>query len=118
MTGLTSVPSAQIANKVIHSLSSGSFRAFPAVLRKVFHSPSSGEQGPVIGQDRPRGIVAGCAGDAAAGMAARAAMIETSYRRAVIGMAEHRPGREQLVQAQRAVEDVAPEQAELPLQVE
>src|SRR3982750_1028845 len=33
-------------------------------------------------------------------------------------MAEHRPGREQLVQAQRAVEDVAAQKAELPLEIE
>src|SRR6266478_3435286 len=62
--------------------------------------------------------MAGGAGDAAAGMGAAAAMIEPLQRPAIIGVAEHWPRREQLVQRQRAVEDVTAQQPELPLQVE
>src|SRR5262245_50973016 len=69
------------------------------------------EQGAVVGKDGAGGIVAGGAGDAAAGVGAGAAVIEALQRPAVVGMAEHRPRGEQLVQRQRAVEDVAAEQA-------
>src|SRR5215510_1079156 len=48
----------------------------------------------------------------------RAAVIEPSHGAAVVGMTQHRPRREQLVQRQRAVKDVAAEQAELPLEIE
>src|SRR3954462_535650 len=71
------------------------------------------EQRAVIAQDRLGGVVAGGAGDAAAGMGAGAAMVEALQGPAVIGVAQHRAGREQLVQRQRAMKDVAAEQAEL-----
>ena len=45
------------------------------------------EQGAVIGQDRPRGVVAGGAGDAAAGVGTGAAVVEPFQRPAIIGMA-------------------------------
>ena len=45
-------------------------------------------------------------------------MIEALQRPAIIGMAEHRPRREQLVERQRAMKDVAAEQAEIPLEIE
>src|SRR5258706_1005927 len=58
------------------------------------------------------------AGDAAAGMRARATEIKPAYRRAVVGVAEHRPRREELVERERAVEDVPADQAEVALEVE
>src|SRR5882724_7210094 len=64
------------------------------------------EQRPVIAQKRLRGVVAGGAGDAAAGMRAGAAMIEALQGAAIVGMAQHRPCREQLIERQRAVEDI------------
>src|SRR5579872_3504251 len=73
----------------------------------------STKQRAVIRQDRPRGIVAGCAGDAAAGMGAGPAVIEALQGTAIIGVAEHRAGREYLVERQRAVEDVAAQEPEL-----
>src|SRR6185369_7066295 len=79
---------------------------------------SLSEQRAVIAQDHLRGIVTGRAGDAAAGMGAGAAMVEALQRPAIVGMAEHRPRREQLIERQRAMKDVAAEQAELPLQIE
>src|ERR1700731_2613189 len=78
----------------------------------------SPEQRPVIAQNHARGVVAGGAGDAAAGMRAASAMIETLQGSAIIGVAEHRPRREQLIERQRAMKDVAAEQAELALQIE
>ncbi len=72
----------------------------------------------MIGQDYARGVVAGGAGDAAAGMRAGAAMVESLQGAAIIRMAEHRARREQLVQRQRAMKNIAAEQAELALQIE
>src|ERR1700742_3510146 len=76
------------------------------------------KQRAVIPQDRPRRVVAGSAGDAAAGMGAAAAMIESLQWPAIVGVTEHRPRGKQLVERQRAVENVAAEKPELPLQVE
>jgi hypothetical protein len=56
------------------------------------------EQCPVIPQDRLRRIVAGRAGDAAAGMGTGSAMVEALERPAIIGVSQHRSCREQLVQ--------------------
>src|SRR5258708_34434119 len=78
----------------------------------------SPKQRPVITQDHARGVVAGGAGDAAAGMRAAAAMVEPLQRPAIIGVAKHRPRREQLIERQRAMKNIAAEQAELALQVE
>ena len=72
----------------------------------------------MIPQDDTGGVMAGGAGDATAGMGARATMVEALERPAIVGMAEHWPRREQLVERQRAVKDVAAQQAELALQVE
>src|SRR5947208_10204110 len=80
--------------------------------------PLSPKQRSMIADDRPRGVVAGGAGDAAAGMGAASAMIEALQRPAIISVPQHWPRREQLVQRQRAVEDVAAEQSELPFQIE
>src|SRR5258707_9292685 len=76
------------------------------------------EQCAVIPQNHARGVVAGGAGDAAAGMRAASAMVEALQRSAIIGVAEHRPRREQLIEGQRAVKYIAAEQAELALQIE
>ncbi len=62
--------------------------------------------------------MAGDAGDAAAGMGARAAQIKARQWHAIVGMAEHRPVREELVQAHLAVEDVAAGQAEAAFKIE
>src|SRR5258706_4889473 len=67
----------------------------------------SPEQRPVIPQDHPRGVVAGGAGDAAAGIRAASAMVQGLQRSAIIGVAEHRPRREQLIEGQRAVKYIA-----------
>src|SRR5277367_5937917 len=66
----------------------------------------------------PRRVVPGGAGDAAAGVGAGAAHIEAGDRAAMVGVAQHRAGREYLVEVERAVEDVAADQAESPLQVQ
>src|SRR6266480_4534825 len=79
------------------------------------HSP---KQRPVIRQNHARGVVAGGAGDAAAGMGAAAAMVEPLQRPPIIGVAAHWPRREQLIERQRAVKNIAAEQPELALQIE
>src|SRR4051812_11031937 len=71
-----------------------------------------------IGQDRAGGVVAGCAGDAAAGVGARAAKIKALERAAIIGIAEHRPCPEQLIERQRAMENIAATETEYPFEVE
>ena len=65
-----------------------------------------------------RRIVARRAGHAAAGVRARPAEVQALERHPVIGRADHRPRAEQLVEAHLAVEDVAADQAEAPLEVE
>src|SRR4029079_5165646 len=82
------------------------------------HVPSSPEQCAMIPQNHPGGVVAGGTGDAASGMGAAAAMIKSLHRRAVIGVAEHRAGGEQLVQRQCAMKDVAAQKPELALKIE
>src|SRR5689334_159737 len=79
---------------------------------------TSREQRAVIAKDHSCGVVAGRAGDAAAGMGAGAAVIEGFQWPAIIGMAEHRPRREKLIERQRAVEDIATHEPELALEVE
>ena len=68
-----------------------------------------------VGDHRLRGVVPRRPGDAAARMRARAAQIEARDRHAVVGKAEHRSRREQLIECQCAVENVAAGQAELAL---
>src|SRR5688500_1047225 len=51
-------------------------------------------------------------------MRPRAAKIEAPERHAVIGVTEHRPVREELVEPHLAVEDVAADQAEAALEIE
>src|SRR5206468_10907757 len=71
-----------------------------------------------IAKDCARGIVAGRAGHAATGMRARATVIEAGDRAAVVRMAEHRSRPEQLIERERAVEDVAADEAERLLEIE
>src|SRR5258708_34644448 len=64
---------------------------FPGSLQQVFHRLSTGlstgrEQRAVIAEDHPRRIVSGGAGDAAAGIRAAAAVVETPKRPAIVGM--------------------------------
>ena len=72
----------------------------------------------MVGQDRRRRIVAGRAGDAAARMCARAAMVEAAERSAIISIAKHRTCPEQLIERECAMEDVAAKKAELLFQIE
>src|SRR3954471_18841344 len=79
---------------------------------------ASGRELPVeVPQHFARAVVAGRARDAAARMGAGAAQVESLDRAAVVRMAEQRPGRPQLVERKRAVEDVAADEAEVALQV-
>src|ERR1700758_396392 len=102
----------------IHVLEQQESRGWPGRSPAMTSSSISPKQRAVIPQDHPRGVVAGRAGDTAAGMRAAAAVIKTLQRAAIIGMAEHRPRREQLIERQRAVEDVSAKQPELALEVE
>jgi hypothetical protein len=45
-------------------------------------------------------------------------MVETRKRPAIVGVAQHRPGGEQLIEGQGSVKDVAAEEAEVPFEVE
>ena len=71
-----------------------------------------------VGEHGLRRIMPRRAGHAAAGMRARPAQVEALERHPIVGRADHRPGAEQLVEAHLAVEDVAADQAEAPLEVE
>src|SRR4051794_36757390 len=71
-----------------------------------------------IGQDRAGSVVAGRAGDAAAGVRTCAAKIEALERAAIVGIAEHRSCPEQLIERQRAMENVAAGETEYPFEVE
>src|SRR5690348_4343597 len=71
-----------------------------------------------IGEDHPCRIVSRCARDAAARMRAGGAVIEAGERPAIIGMSQHRPGGEELVEGERAMKDVAAGEPELALEVE
>src|SRR5208282_2090309 len=71
-----------------------------------------------VRQDHLRRVMAGRAGHAAARMGARAAVIEPGHGTAIVGVSEHRARREQLIERQRAVENVAAEKAELALEIE
>src|SRR5271155_2921128 len=105
-----------LIHKTIHPI-------FTALRAKFSHAnPTSNgwlsQQPAVIPQDHPRGVVAGGAGDAAAGMGATPAMIKSLQRPTIVGVSEHRTRRKDLVQRQRSMKDVAAEQSELPLQIE
>src|ERR1700733_10146585 len=59
-----------------------------------------------VGKDFPRRVVSGRAGHAAARMGAGATHVQSLQRPAVVAVAEHGARREQLVEAQLAVEDI------------
>src|SRR2546423_2727519 len=107
-----STTSAPVLRTVINYFSTAYPQDYPPV------RPRSLKQRPVIPEDYPRGIVARGAGDAAAGMRAASAMVEPLQRPAIIGMAEHRARREQLIERQRAMKNIAPNQPELALQIQ
>src|SRR5690348_5671414 len=73
---------------------------------------------PQIRDHRLRRVVARRAGDSPSRMSAGAAQIEAGDRHAVISMAQHWPCREQLVERQRAVKNVAVWQPEGALEIE
>ena len=73
---------------------------------------------PEIPQHLPRRIVPRQPGHAAARMRAGAAHVEPRERPAIIRMAEHRARREHLPEIERAVEDVAADEAEGALEIE
>src|SRR6266700_7849750 len=73
---------------------------------------------PQVPEDLPRRVVARRSGDAAAGMRTGSAQVQPAHRRAVVGVAEHGPRRKELVERQRAVEDIPADHAELALEVE
>src|ERR1700687_1398284 len=73
---------------------------------------------PRIAKNFPRRIVSGHAGDTAAGVSARAAHVQALQRAAIVTMTEDRSRREELVQREGAVEDIAPDESELALEVE
>src|SRR5262245_9679875 len=100
---------------------------------RVAEAPSASHRGPAakraarsaspaaptpVRDDRPRRIVPGGAGHPSPWMRARSAMIEPFQRAAIIGVAERRAGPEQLIERERAMEDVAAGQAEHLLEVE
>src|SRR4051812_46104226 len=70
-----------------------------------------------VAQDLAGAVVAGRAGDAAAGMGARAAQIQALEGAAIVGLSQQRARRPQLVERQGAVEDVAADQAEARLEI-
>ena len=65
-----------------------------------------------------RGIVARCAGHAAAGVRARTAHVQASYRSAIVAVAKRGAGRPELIERHMAVHDVAADQPEFALEVE
>src|SRR5262249_2409041 len=86
--------------------------------RRFFLSPQHPPDERPIRQDFLRCIVSRRAGDAAAGMGSRAAHVEVFDRCAVIGMAEDRARRPDLVETHGAVHDVAADQAERAFEIE
>lgn len=71
-----------------------------------------------VTNDLAGGIMAGNAGDAAARMGAGATKIKPCDGHTVIGMAQHRTGREQLVETELTVKDVAVRKSEAPFQIQ
>src|SRR6266481_4775709 len=97
----------------------------PEPLRSLLDAAASGGRlswlqftAPEVRDDFPRGIMARRTRDAAAGMRAGTAHVESLQWAAIVAVAQHGPGGKQLVQAERAVENVAADQTEGALQVE
>ena len=70
-----------------------------------------------ISDDHLGGVVTGRTGHAATGVGACAAQVQAGNDTTIIRLPDHGPCAEQLVERQRAVEDVATNQAEGALQV-
>ena len=87
----------------------------PLVFR---HIVTSGPSELPVAQDLLGGVLAVRAHDAAAGMRRRAAHIEVANRRRVLRPSRGRPQKEQLLERQLALEDVAFRQAPLALEIE
>ncbi len=81
-------------------------------------APGRSAPSPHVAQDLARRVVPRNAGHAAARMRAGAAEVQAAHRRPVVAVTEHRSRREQLVERQRAVEDVAADEPELALEIE
>ena len=73
---------------------------------------------PRVAQDLARGVVSRHAGHSPAGMRARAAHVESLEGAAVVAVSEHGPGREELIERQLPVKDVATGQAKFSLQIQ
>src|SRR5215211_4817081 len=71
-----------------------------------------------VSDDLARRIVSGRAGHAAARMGAGAAHVKAGNGAPIIGMAQYGPGRENLTEIEGAVENIAADKAEGPLEVE
>src|SRR2546426_2101530 len=80
-------------------------------------SPRWAASAPDVPQDLARGVLARGAHDAAAGMRAGAAQVETADRRAVVRPARGRTEEEQLIGGHLAVEDVPLGETEDLLQI-
>src|SRR5882724_5048836 len=89
-------------------------RRRPLRLRSSLFQASPAE----ICDDFARGVVTWRTRDSAARMRAGAAHVESLQRTAIVAVAQHGPGGKQLVQAERAVENVAADQTEGALQIE
>src|SRR6187431_459248 len=68
---------------------------------------SAPERAAPFGEDGACGVVTGRPGDAAAGVRAGAAVVEAGERAAIVGVAQHRPRPEQLIERHDAVRDIA-----------
>src|SRR5215469_18952727 len=72
-------------------------------------------RGTAVGEDLPYHIAPGNPGDPASPVRPRAGLVEALHRRAQVRVARRRAGVEHLPYRQLAVEDVAADQAVLPL---
>src|SRR5882762_7947301 len=73
---------------------------------------------PEVPEDLARCVVPRSSGDASAGMRAGTAEIKSAHGGAVIGVAEHRSCRKQLVERERPVKYISANQTEVAFEVE
>ena len=78
----------------------------------------SARPAPPVGEDLAGGVLAGLAGDAAAGVGAGAGEVEPVDRHPVAGEAEEWPPDEQAVEGRLGVEQMAAGQAIVALEIE
>src|SRR5688500_9609089 len=71
-----------------------------------------------IRKNRPRGVMAGSAGDSASRVGARAAQVQSLERHSIVRRADQRAPAAQLIEAHLAVEDIAADQSEAALEVQ